>query len=261
MTTDVIVRADDIGGPTLMNFSSWLVDAYPKIPISAFLWQTDRWLPRHWDRAATLIRRFDWEVGGHTRRHPMLPLVESDAEIHDIVRTNIRDIETGLSSAGLEYSVVSFAYPFGAYDERVVSVLQELGIEHGLTYPDGFPYRSVSAVPTGHERYSWGVTHNAQFDVEVWNDRFDRVYRGDGLYVLCLHPPLDPHPSMASLYRTILGSDDLSVEPRSVWGTGRMLWRWWRFTEWEWYPKLRQHLDYVTSHDDVNLTTYRAVTG
>lgn len=67
------------------------------------------------------------EVSSHTVTHPYLTGLAEDALRHEILddRRALEDL-TGTAVRGL-------AYPFGSYDERVMRVLPELGIEYART--------------------------------------------------------------------------------------------------------------------------------
>lgn len=229
--TKVIIRADDITGTSLRRLAGWMDDRGFSIPIAAFALSTQReWEPDDWEYASELITE-GWEIGGHTRNHPMLSLL-SRSEINTAITENVNDIEAGLERAGLSYTVKSFAYPCGEYDDRVLDILKDSSLECGLTYPDGFPYSSVQSIPSGEERYRWGISNNAYFDLEVWNNRFDRIDRSDGLYVLCLHPKWWWNEA-----------DEESVDPRIEWAS----------EEWE---KLDAHLSHL-QEAGATFTTYR----
>ncbi|MFB6135707.1 MAG: polysaccharide deacetylase family protein [Halobacteriaceae archaeon] len=231
MTTDVVVRADDVTGDNVDRFAEWLTTHHPDVPCAAFAMETDRWDDAAWETAAGLVDEHGWEFGAHTRDHPMLPLL-STAELREAVTESVRDVEDGLAGAGLDYEVASFAYPCGDYDERTVRAVREAGLDCGLTYPDGFPYESCVTVPEGEDRYRWGVTHNAFFGLETWNRRFEYVHERDGCYVLCLHPEW-------------WWDDDGDPEDvREHWG--REEWR-----------TLDDHLEHVREAGDVRFTTFR----
>jgi len=65
MTTDVLVRADDITGPALDRFGTWMEDRHPDVPCAAYAMHTDTdWEIDHWRRAHDLIVEHGWELGG-----------------------------------------------------------------------------------------------------------------------------------------------------------------------------------------------------
>jgi hypothetical protein len=176
----------------------------------------------------------------------------SEAEIRGSIRDNVTDIESGLADVGLDYSVESFAYPGGDHDDRVVAMLDQAGIQNGLTFTDGFPYRSVDAVPTGTNRYRWGVTHNGSFGVDIWNERFDRVAERDGLYVLGLHPTYWDNDVIDPIRRYLRHDISRSYLRRNVrQGVKRRS----QPTHWS---MLDEHLDYIEQVEDVRFTTFRA---
>ncbi|TYL36435.1 hypothetical protein CV102_22700 [Natronococcus pandeyae] len=247
----VIVRADDIIGPGLVALADWFETYHPDVPCAAFAMETQRaWDRRSWQRARTMIEEYGWELGGHTRSHPKLSLL-SEAEIRAAIERNVEDIERGLRSAGLEYSVASFAYPCGDFDERVVSILDELGLGCGLTYPDGFPYSSVDTIPDGADQLQWGVTHNGKFGTAVWNQRFDRVCeRRDGLYVLCIHPGRWATSVLGTVTTYLDHELPVIVVAKSL--ARGLLQR--RESKWD---VLDEHLRYVKRADDVEFTTFR----
>lgn len=255
MSTQVIIRFDDIRGPDLMQLFRWFDNKYPKIPCSVFALSTDtEWDIRSWQHARQCIEKRGWEIGGHTRNHPMLSQLSKPA-IRTAIENNIADIESGLMAAGLDYSVETFAYPGGDHDDRVVAALKEIGIPNGLTFTDGFPYQSVDAVPTGEDRYRWGVTHNGSFSVEVWNERFDRVAERDGLYVLGLHPTYWDNGFVGPIRRYLHHDVSWSYLRRSL---RRGIKRSSNSDQWS---MLNKHIEHIKSVDDVFFTTFRACHG
>jgi hypothetical protein len=70
------------------------------------------------------------EVSCHTRNHrDLTALADDDARME--IETDRRDLE---SLAG--YPVRGLAYPFGTYDDRIVSLVSELGMTYGRTAED-----------------------------------------------------------------------------------------------------------------------------
>lgn len=84
-----------------------------------------------WDELRALADA-GWEVGSHTRSHPRLPEVAGDQELSDELEGSRRACEEHL---GLPCE--SIAYPYGAYDERVVEAAARAGYRFGLTLPSG----------------------------------------------------------------------------------------------------------------------------
>ena len=73
-----------------------------------------------------------FELGNHTRTHRSLPTL-SDEELLDDVVTFQRELE---SRFGVE--VVSFCYPMGKFDDRVVEVVGQAQLRIGVTTVEGF---------------------------------------------------------------------------------------------------------------------------
>ena len=244
MVTDVIIRADSVSGTSLNRLADWFDDHHPDVPCSVFATRTaSEWTADSWTRATNLVKYQDWEIGGHSRKRRILTLFSGD-EIRERIKNNVNDIESNMSNEHLEYSVSSFAYPCGDYDQIVISILREIGIDNGLTYPDGYPYQSTTSIPVDGERYRWGLTHNGYFDVDVWNKRFDHVHDQNGLYSLCLHPTwwetieAEKRPSNAVDTIEDIRPFQAKEEP----------------------AKLESHLSYIKSKADVNFTTYKGLT-
>lgn len=250
--TKVIVRIDDITPGLLETVAEWFLEYHPDVPVSGFAVSTGKWETTHWKCAAHLIRNRGWEFCAHTRNHDKLPMLKRD-EITEVISRSIKDIESGLADMGLDYTVESFAYPGGLHDDRAVDVLSELGIENGLVFSDGLPYRSAVRVPDGPDRLRWGTTNNGSFGLDVWNNKFDRTHETGDCYVLCLHPQ-----RWQSVFRNLISlfqSDTNCVASiRQI--TELLLWG--SFTE-QW-TVLGDHLDYIKSHSAVKFTTFRGAT-
>lgn len=84
-----------------------------------------------WDELRGLAED-GWEVGSHTCSHPRLAELASEAEIADEVSASREVCEERLGRP-----CRSIAYPYGSYDDRVVSAAQAAGYEYGLTLPQG----------------------------------------------------------------------------------------------------------------------------
>ena len=82
-----------------------------------------------WDQLRGL-EEAGWEVGSHTRSHPKLPQVEDDAALADELEGSRLVCEEELGRP-----CESIAYPYGAYDERVVEAAGRAGYRFGLTLP------------------------------------------------------------------------------------------------------------------------------
>ena len=72
-----------------------------------------------------------WEIGAHTLTHPKLPLLSDEDAMYEICEGRDR-IERELQTR-----VVSFAYPFGTYDERIKNLVKQAGFEFGIATDTG----------------------------------------------------------------------------------------------------------------------------
>ena len=82
-----------------------------------------------WDELGQL-EEAGWEVGSHTRSHPKLPQVADDTALADELEGSRAECEEQLGRR-----CESIAYPYGAYDERVVEAAGTAGYRYGLTLP------------------------------------------------------------------------------------------------------------------------------
>lgn len=71
-----------------------------------------------WSEVTDLHRKFNWEIGNHTRSHARLTEISNGR-----IRSEIRRANRELRQHGIETS--TFAYPFGALDDRVVDVVSD----------------------------------------------------------------------------------------------------------------------------------------
>jgi peptidoglycan/xylan/chitin deacetylase (PgdA/CDA1 family) len=83
-----------------------------------------------------------WEVGSHTRSHPRLPEL-GDAEIAAELTESRRECE-----ARLGVPCRAIAYPYGAYDNRVV----RLALESGYSFGAGVPRQAAGPLPLAWPR-------------------------------------------------------------------------------------------------------------
>jgi peptidoglycan/xylan/chitin deacetylase (PgdA/CDA1 family) len=75
-----------------------------------------------------------WEIASHTCSHPNLSLLSDDRLEHELNESRVR-IEHEL-----RVPCVSFCYPFGILDDRVIAAVQSAGYRHACTserWPDG----------------------------------------------------------------------------------------------------------------------------
>lgn len=81
-----------------------------------------------WDRLGELAES-GWEVGSHTRSHPLLPELDDDALARELVESK-RECERRLGR-----SCHSLAYPYGIADARVAHAAREAGYGVAATVP------------------------------------------------------------------------------------------------------------------------------
>jgi peptidoglycan/xylan/chitin deacetylase (PgdA/CDA1 family) len=92
-----------------------------------------------WDELRALDQA-GWEVGSHTRSHPRLDEVADDAALREELEGSKRMCEERMA-----VPCESIAYPYGAYDERVVEAAGRAGYRFGLTLPkDLHPPRALA---------------------------------------------------------------------------------------------------------------------
>ena len=72
-----------------------------------------------------------WEIGAHTLSHPDLTRLSDEDVLHELRESRAR-IELELQT-----KVVSFAYPFGAHDDRVKDLVRQSGFEFGIATDAG----------------------------------------------------------------------------------------------------------------------------
>src|SRR5215470_12124678 len=79
-----------------------------------------------WDSLAEL-KAHGWEIGSHGHAHIHLGRY-SESEQEEVVRLSIDEIEERTGERP-----VSFAYPYGSYDQRTKQVLKRLGVQFAVT--------------------------------------------------------------------------------------------------------------------------------
>ena len=107
----VFVITGDIGARDL----SW-DEAGEKLPANFMTWKALR----------TLSKR-GWEIGSHAHNHIHLARHTRTRQAREISRS-IREIRENIGE-----SPVSFAYPYGSYDQKTLDVLRECGIKSAVT--------------------------------------------------------------------------------------------------------------------------------
>lgn len=71
-----------------------------------------------------------WEVGSHTCSHPDLTAVDRERAMAELLRSR------ELCEAEVQRRCTSLAYPFGAYDSRVIALAREADYELAVTLGD-----------------------------------------------------------------------------------------------------------------------------
>jgi peptidoglycan/xylan/chitin deacetylase (PgdA/CDA1 family) len=81
--------------------------------------QKTHWMS--WDEVRELDRA-GMEVAGHTRTHPLLTKITTDAKLDHEILESKKIIETEIG-----HPIISFAYPFGAKNAQVVAAVKRAG--------------------------------------------------------------------------------------------------------------------------------------
>ncbi len=100
------------------------------------------------------------EIGGHTRTHPALTQVSSA-----IQESEIEGSRTDLLSEMGVASVVSFAYPYGDYNNTVQAVAQSAGYTNARSTDPGFNYPNTNKYALKMQQIERDTTLS---DVEEW---------------------------------------------------------------------------------------------
>ena len=72
-----------------------------------------------------------WEIGAHTLTHPHLTQLSDEDILYELCKSR-DNIEQELHT-----KVVSFAYPFGTYDDRIKQLVKQSGFEFGIATDTG----------------------------------------------------------------------------------------------------------------------------
>jgi len=256
VTVNVIIRIDDIFDKyDFYELKKWFVSNYPQIPISFYVMATHHsyyWNKKAWNEIKNVIIEYKWEIGGHTRDHPYLSNIPSERQKSEIVN-NIMDIEKGLESAGLEYEITSFAYPYGDFDERVKKVLKENGIVHGLTYVANEIYDNQLNFPKDN-LFEIGISCNATNSVDDWNIRFKDVYEKGDTYILCLHTSHWTRGQNRKNLARILKSGSIKEIYFSLRRFAKYIFKKSSVNMWK---NLKKHLEFILTHSNVNFITFK----
>jgi peptidoglycan/xylan/chitin deacetylase (PgdA/CDA1 family) len=121
----------------------------------------DRWHGSEWLDPAGIRQLQDagMELGAHTRTHVDLTTVGPGEAREEIVRS--REELRELSGA----AVTSFAYPYGAFDDRVVAEVARAGFETAFTTQAGFVTSSCAPLTLPRLRVPGGLTTEALLEL------------------------------------------------------------------------------------------------
>ena len=256
MTIKIIIRVDDICDQyDFYDLRDWFTEKFPKIPVSFYAMDTQypyRWRKKAWNQIKNTIINLNWEIGGHTRNHYHLPDLSQTTLLNEILG-NIKDIEKGLNSVGLEYKIKSFAYPYGEFDERVKNTLKEHGILYGLTYDSNENYKTQIAFPKDN-LYEIGVSCNATNSLNDWNLRFKDVYENGDLYILCLHTSHWIRGRNRENLKRIFKARSYK---ELYWAIKRFCMFLFKKNSLEMWDKIKQHLEFILTHQDIQFITYK----
>ena len=72
-----------------------------------------------------------WEIGAHTMTHPHLTQLSDEDVLHELCESRER-IESELGT-----KVITFAYPFGNYDDRIKELTRQAGFTFGIATDTG----------------------------------------------------------------------------------------------------------------------------
>ena len=72
-----------------------------------------------------------WEIGAHTLTHPDLTRLSDEDVLHELRESRDR-IESELCT-----KVITFAYPFGSYDDRIKDLVRQAGFTFGIATDSG----------------------------------------------------------------------------------------------------------------------------
>ncbi len=115
------------------------------------------------------------EIASHTVNHPHLPELESTMIRDEIMR----DVELLQDLVG--YDVVSFAYPFGEFDDRIVGVLDTTGITNARTV------ESTSAFDLPDDFLRWHPTAHHSHAMALVDEFFASDVNEPALFMLWGH--------------------------------------------------------------------------
>lgn len=255
MNINVIIRIDDISSKfDFYDLKKWFVKHFPEIPVCFYAQSTQlkyMWQKAGWKKIKKTILKYKWEVGGHTRNHSHLKLL-SEKDLKEDIEKNVKDIEIGLKSVGLNYKVTSFAYPYGEFNEEIKIILKSNGIFFGLTYVKGEVYETLLTLPK--DLHEIGISCNATNSIEDWNKRFKEVYEKGDLYILCLHTPHWSRGNLFLNFKRIIKAKTLKCLYVSIKRfknqfkvkNSKFMWQ-----------MLEEHIKFIKTHSGIRFTTFK----
>ncbi|HET8932619.1 MAG TPA: polysaccharide deacetylase family protein [Polyangiales bacterium] len=120
------------------------------------------------------------EIGAHTRTHSDLPTLSSE-QLSDEICGSLSELRSyGL---GAEQPIVSFAYPFGAYDDGVEAAVEKCGFTSARSVqagPEHIPAKDAYATRTGPK----GGSITKDDSVETIQGWIDGADAGDWLQLI-----------------------------------------------------------------------------
>ena len=118
-------------------------------------WDADAGEPRHQLLKMEQLRTIaasGFEIGAHSLTHPHLPTLPSETADMEIRQSKLR------LEQSLQQSVISFAYPYGDYDDRIKALVKKAGFKCAVATDSGglmleqdhFALFRVNIMPSDH---------------------------------------------------------------------------------------------------------------
>lgn len=256
MTINIIIRVDDISDRfDFYDLKKWFIANFPQIPVCFYVQYSHykyKWDKKVWNEIKKMIKNYNWEIGGHSRTHPHLPML-TNSQLKQEIENNIRDVEKNLKLVGLNYKITSFAYPYGEFDERVKKILCENGIIHGLTYIIVENYDSQLFFPKDN-LYEIGIGCNATGTIEDWKLKFDNIYKNGDSYILCLHTSLWTKKQNGRNLKRIFRSKSIKELYFSLKRFFKFIFKKGSKEMWN---LLGQHLEYINNFSNIHFITLK----
>lgn len=106
-----------------------------------------------WTQVAQLSTQYGWEIGSHTKSHPLTAAVDNPALSDAGLDSELSGSQAVLQSHG--YNALSFASPYGDYDNRSIAAIAKYYSSHRV-FQD-FTY-STDPIANTDQRYSKMLT-------------------------------------------------------------------------------------------------------